>query len=152
MFENLACGCYGKVKVSFLQKSLDCKIKVECEECTAVVGSTDSSKEDPTPVSNMVVYSAMQNGIGSDRLHKFLGNLSMKPLHDKYFDYSRNVRKAAKVKVSQMLEASVEAVKKHYTEELKVEPDENGVIDIRITFDGSWQKCGHKFARLWCNH
>lgn len=41
------------------------------------------------------------------------------------------------------MNSSVEAVKRHYSEKLGIQPDENNIYDIRVTFDGTWQKRGH---------
>ena len=50
---------------------------------------------------------------------------------------------ATKEKTASVLEASVSSVKKYYSEKLKVKPDGDGVYDIRVLFDGTWQKRGH---------
>lgn len=111
-----------------------------CDVCDR--NGTGEVKE--TPVINMVVYSALQCGIGYNGLHNFLGNLSMKPLLKIYGGYAKTVVEATVKKTMNILEGSVSAViKKHYLEKLKVTPDGHGVFDIRVLFDGSWQKRGH---------
>lgn len=32
---------------------------------------------------------------------------------------------------------------KYYAEKLNINPDTNGILNVRVTFDGSWQKRGH---------
>lgn len=140
MMAKVTCGrWFGNVKVLFVQKYLDCQVGVECQEC----GSMEISEVNENPVTNVAVYSAVQNDIGYNGLHNFLGNLSMKPLGKTYFQYAKTVIEATIKKTVSVLEAGVSSVKKHYSENLKVKPNGNGIYDVRILFDGTWQKQGH---------
>ncbi|KAK4321930.1 hypothetical protein Pmani_007312 [Petrolisthes manimaculis] len=84
----------------------------------------------------MMVYSNMDIGAGHVGMHKMLGNMSMKPLGKKYQYYQSVVLDAARKKVNDVLANSVRAAKDFYTAN-------NGMYDMKVIFDGSWQKRGH---------
>lgn len=116
VFSNVNCGeCDGSVKLSFVQKKLDCELDVICEVC----GNITKSKVNGTPVSNMVVYSCMENGVGYDGVNKLLANMNMKPLAKKYTEHSRTVTEAANSKAKDVLEKSAKAVKAYYKDKTK---------------------------------
>lgn len=90
---KLACGqCLRKLSVTFVQKGLDCKLDLQCEQCGGI-GNTEISE---TPVTNMVVYSALQNGIGYKSLHNFVANLGMTPFGNNFAGAPRKGRKRRK--------------------------------------------------------
>lgn len=43
-----------------------------------------------------MLYSTLQNGIEYEGLYKVLGNMSMQPLWNKFFQYARNMNEASK--------------------------------------------------------
>lgn len=144
---NLSCGkCYGKVKLCLGQHDLDSKVVIMCDNCDG----KQNLKINETPLTKMMVYSNMEMGSGYEGFHKLLSNLCMKPLYERYFKYSTEVADAAKKRAESVLQLCADAVKKHYLEELKMGPDEDGVFDIRVTFDGSWQKRGHTSLLAVC--
>ena len=83
-----------------------------------------------------VVYSTMDVGLGYVGFHNFTGLMSMKPLHGKYNHFQSVVLDATKEKVMEVLNTSIEAAKSHYSAN-------NDIYDMRVIFDGSWQKRGH---------
>ncbi|MPC48837.1 hypothetical protein E2C01_042622 [Portunus trituberculatus] len=87
---KLVCGqCFSKLSVTFVQKGLDCKLDVQCERCE----SAGDAEISATPVTNMVVYSALQNGIGFKSLHNFVANLGMTPFENNHAGTARRGRK-----------------------------------------------------------
>ncbi|KAK3892469.1 hypothetical protein Pcinc_003702 [Petrolisthes cinctipes] len=83
-----------------------------------------------------MVYSNMDIGAGHVGMHKMLGNMSIKPLGKKYQYYQSVVLDAARKKVNDVLANSVRAAKEFYTAN-------DGVYNMKVMFDGSWQKRGH---------
>lgn len=78
---KVACGqCLGKLSVTFVQKGLDCRLDLQCQQC----GGIGNAEIRETPVTNMVVYSALQNGIGYKSLHNFVANLGMTPFGNNF--------------------------------------------------------------------
>lgn len=91
ILKEVVCGvCFGKLEITFVEKNLDCKIDVQCENCV----SETKSEVSETPVTNMMVYSCMKTGLGIEGFHNFVGTMSLKPLGNKYTKYSREVIEA----------------------------------------------------------
>ena len=84
-----------------------------------------------------MVYSTMATGLGFTNFHTLTGMLSLKPLHKKYWEVRSSVCDAVKEKVDEVLANSIEGVKRHYS------PDNDGIYNVKVIFDGSWQKRGH---------
>lgn len=135
VFTHVSCShCYGKLKVTFVNKFMDYKIDLECEECGNKCGNSDVKD---TPVTNSIVYSAMDVGLGYSGFHTLTGNMSMKPLLKNYGNIQSIVLDKTKAKTEEVLKKSIEAAKKHYSH------DKEGIYDVRVIYDGSWQKRGH---------
>ena len=101
----------------------------------------DSQVKD-TPITRALVYSTLSVGLGTVGLHTLLGNMSMRPLHNNYGMLQSIVTNSVKEKVKDIMHKSIEAAKIHYT------PESDGIYNINVIYDGSWQKRGHtsKFA------
>ncbi|KAK3860233.1 hypothetical protein Pcinc_033704 [Petrolisthes cinctipes] len=46
--------------------------------------------------------------------------------------------------MKQYQERVVAGIYKYYAEELHIYPDDNGILDIEVSYDGSWMTSGHK--------
>ena len=80
-------------------------------------------------------YSAMKEWCGTMNFPHHLSEKSFRDSHMK-------IRDASKETFQQIQRTSIEAIKNAYAE-VGVEPDEHGVLDIGMSYDGSWQKRGH---------
>lgn len=134
IFSKVSCGqCYGQLKTNFTNKFLDHKLDRECEDCGTKV--MDPEVKD-TPVTKAMVYSTMNLGIGYAGFHNFTGHMRINPLYDKYNHFQSVALDATKEKVKEILNISTEAAKSHYSAK-------DGIYDMKVIFDGSWQKRGH---------
>ena len=59
-----------------------------------------------------------------------------------YQKSQNRIEEASKKTFNEISEVSVKAIASEYAK-LGVDPDENGVLDIGVSYDGSWQKRGH---------
>lgn len=135
LFTHVTCShCFGKLNVSFVNKFLDHKIDLECAECGKKYGDSDVKD---TPVTNAIVYSTMDVGLGYAGFHKLTENMSMKPLYKNYANFQSLALEKTKEKAKEILKKSIEAAKQHYV------PDQHGIYDMKVIYDGSWQKRGH---------
>ena len=80
-------------------------------------------------------YSAMKEWCGTMNFPHHLSEKSFRDSHLK-------IRDASKETFQQIQRTSIEAIKNAYAE-VGVEPDDHGVLDIGVSYDGSWQKRGH---------
>ena len=141
MFCRVACRkCYAEnLKVRYVNKLLDFNIELECEVCGEVESCGDDSTVQETPITKTMVYSSMEVGLGQSNFNKLLGNMNMKPLQRCYPKVQREVMDVVQTKVESVLEKTVEAVKRHYV------PEEDGIYNVSVMYDGSWQKRGHTY-------
>lgn len=80
-------------------------------------------------------YSAMKEWCGTMNFPHYLSEKSYRESHMKIRDASRET-------FEQIRSTSLEAIRNAYSE-IGVESDEHGVLDIGVSYDGSWQKRGH---------
>lgn len=132
------CECDDKVNINFVSDKLDVQLDIICGTCGPI-----TEKKTSNAVTNMMVYSFMELGVGRNGMDDFLANMNMKPLDKSYQDFAKNVGEAVIEKASENLAESVVAVKNYYRDTLGKHPDQDGILDVRVTFDGSWQKRGH---------
>ncbi|MPC65963.1 hypothetical protein E2C01_060104 [Portunus trituberculatus] len=84
-----------------------------------------------------MVYSTMDVGLGRNGFSTLAGNMSLKCSYKDYLKHQAMVIENVQTKVKQVMKRSVEAAKHHYA------ADEDGIYNVRVIFDGPWQKRGH---------
>ena len=149
---NMACKeCFSTdIACEFTHRQIDLGTKIYCKECKYKI--FDDNKESEISVKGaervhsvtlVAVYYNMQLGFGYRMFPKFCGNFSMKNVSKPvYVRHANFVTKKAIVKVKDILEKSREHLIKFYKDILGREA-EDGILDIEVTYDGSWQKRGH---------
>ena len=146
--------CNGPVNLIIKKHSVFySNFDVVCSKCNIILGSEINDVYTVVANGKMVnhdkrtlgaVYGQMLNG----GCHKALGDMSLgfqgKALCRSQYHKYKNVIIDNVIKVTdehfQMQAARVCAF---YINELKIYPDENGILDIEVTFDGSWKTHGH---------
>lgn len=95
-------------------------------------------------VTLMLTHAVMLLGKGNAAFHKLCALMNLKAISDStYSNYSKYVTLKAKMKAKEVLEHSRRAVFEYYAKELKRLPDEDGVLDVDVTFGVSWQTRGN---------
>lgn len=93
----------------------------------------------------MLVYFVMLLGYGFAGVERLCGLFSMRHFNRLiYLQYAKYITSQALVNVKDILDISRKAVVRCYSEELGREPDDQGNLDVDISFDGSWHTRGHK--------
>lgn len=80
---------------------MDYKIDLEREECGKKCGNSDVHD---TPVTNSMVYSTMDVGLGYSGFHTLTGNMNMKPLLKNYGNFQSMVLDRIKAKTGSIEE------------------------------------------------
>ncbi len=80
-------------------------------------------------------HSAMQNWCGTMNMPSCLSD-------NGYLTVNRKINQACKETCQEVNKAVREAIVKSYAE-MGVTPDDDGVLEIGVSYDGSWQKRGH---------
>lgn len=142
--------CFGVLCVTYVHHQADVCITVWCDTCKTVTldnrpESTISDCKNTYVVTLMLVYVVMCLGWGYSGAEKLCGMLSMRHFtRDSYIRYANYVIKKGKECVHNVLEQCRKAVFRFYAEELGRTPDENGVLDVDVGFDGTWHTRGHR--------
>lgn len=144
--------CYSSdVECVFTHMQIDTRMKVSCKVChNVMIDNIDDCKitvsnKGMHPVTVMLVYAVMLLGYSFSAVEKICGILSLPHFTNKtYTRISKFITEKSKINVSDILERSRKAVVQFYANELGRVPDENGILDLDVTFDGSWHTRGHK--------
>lgn len=139
-------NCMGLLELHFETKSADTHLEVLCKNCKAVqYSSPPMISEKPTITDNNVslVAFALTEGVLYAGYSRLTSSLSIKPLckaaYYEVFEYVGEKILAVQEKRRQDI---ISSVFKHY-EELGIQPDANGILNVTGSFDGSWLTRGH---------
>ena len=131
---------------------LVCAYETICTKCNAVLNSTLSSdrldeataRNAPFTVVRQAVAATMDMGVGHAGLVKLCRFFDMVPMHhSSYIKHMLAVTEANKQVVTRVLDSAATTVRNAYRQ---VNPSiaEEDVIDLTVSFDGSWMTRGHK--------
>ena len=139
------------VTSEFVHHQCDVIIKLVCSNCKHIVydsGGSGKMKCGDTGLfmlTAMIIYLVKLLGHGYAAVERFCSILSMRHFSFvTYGKYTKFINEHAVENVNDILKRSREAVFQYYAENLNRHPDENGILDIDATYDGSWHKRGYK--------
>ena len=128
-----------------------CGLETYCTSCDTVLNSTLSSdrigetqaSNSPFVVVRSVVSATMDMGVGYAGLEKFSRYLDMPMMTRNTFLKHQNVISDASMRVvNDVICESAQIVRNVY-KRLDPSIDESGVMDLMVSFDGSWMTRGH---------
>ena len=148
---------FSMLQVSFThdekkRKGSVCHLRLECQQCHHIFKEGKTSQRSGTKytgfdMNRRVVMAAAVNGIGFAQLQRFFGMMNMPgPMHLKTFQhYQKQLNLGVSQAAKSHLEEAATIVRQAYLD-LGKEPDSDGILDITVSFDGSWQRRGR------CSH
>ena len=148
----LCTACSLTIRVANCNLGIVSMLETYCTTCEKVVNSTHSSDrvgashstKVPFTVTRSAVLATMDMGVGNAGLVKFCRCLDSPAMHHKtYTTHSKAITTASMEVVTDVLCESAQIVRKVY-KDLDPSIDESGVIDLTVSFDGSWMTRGHK--------
>ena len=141
--------CLGSLELKIFEHKGTCvnEFEVKCKLCKRVYEKTTPKSLD-SPVmteQNMnLVYESLEDGRGYAGYSKVCGHMNIKPLNTNgYYKVKDQIGKVIFRQFSSLSRNVKECLIAHYAKLGRV-PDENGILDCDVSFDGSWQKRGHK--------
>ena len=155
MVKNLRCfhrNCKGRVEVQVVPNRLDNQIIVKCKSCDEVLCDTYPNsygkKSDEchriTEVNLEEVYHSINQGVGQSGLLQRVGFIGKDPItKGSYNRISQFLFQQMIPHYNSLMKTAHEAVFDYYVSKEISEPDENGVLDIDVSFDGTWLTRGH---------
>lgn len=155
LVKNIPCVMCGNKTLLFDVSNIQgyaCRLTMKCSMCgcensSAMSSSrvtSDISQRAPFDVNRRVVQSFSSLGKGRSAMEQFSGILNMNTLSRySYNEHVKAIHSAGNSAIESSLEKIREEVKK---ENRKLSEDEHSggdVVDIGVSFDGSWMKRGH---------
>ena len=156
LVENLACTLCGSrtliIRATDENLGMICKLQTFCTTCEEVINSTLSSdriggsrsSRVPFVVTRSAVSAAMDAGVGYAGLDKFCRFLDMPVLHPKTFNTHVKAVAAARVAVTDTVMAGAARTVREVHALLRPAGDDNAILDLTVSFDGTWMRRGHK--------
>ena len=147
-----SCGCSSlAIRVGDSKLGLVNSLETYCTSCEGVINSTLTSDRlggqtagnVPFVVHRSAVSATMDMGVGYSGLVKLCRFLDMDCMHHKtYATHVKEVADANMVVASTVLDDAAKVVRRMY-QESDPSLDDDSIIDLTVTFDGSWMTRGH---------
>ena len=141
------CECSVDRHLSLENDGFEDTIKMTCSQCQHEFISNPEVIADDSDFferNASLVYHSIIDGYGIAGLKRLLGILGMPTMgFYKYYRYVAFLAKRMNDFFVERREGIHESVKNFYKENTTTVPDENGNLNIDISYDGTWQKRGH---------
>lgn len=155
LVNNLAkCSiCNGSGTLVTEREQFEVDIIVKCDTCDEILYEDKSEKVSDEIAakkelgdSNLrMVYASMLNDNGNSGLMRECAVLGVGHFSQaKYQKYKKTICKTVEEQMKEFQKKSVEGIFKYYKDELGIEPDADGVLNIDVSFDGTWMTRGHR--------
>ncbi|KAK8372140.1 hypothetical protein O3P69_018901 [Scylla paramamosain] len=157
MVAGLQCkkrGCRKEVAVTPVANRWDTTISVDCQECgtnychapPTTFKLAGGEENQYTEVNLQQVYHSLVTGEGRAGLESrsaFLGTgRELTPAS--YVRHCHFLYNKMESHYNKGMEIIYESVKEFYTSRKMAEPDEDGILDVEVSYDGTWMTRGHK--------
>ena len=146
MDDPICAVCQARIEVSVVTRFGDTSLKTVCVRCKHVMYEDHpySVTEKLTENSVKIVYFTLQDGSGFSGCKLLSSTSNLKPPSSRaYYDMLNNVGGVIETFQEQNRATMIGSVFKYY-ENMRIVPDENGILDVEVSFDGSWLNRGHK--------
>ena len=95
-------------------------------------------------INASLIYHCIIEDYGIRGLKRLQGILGIKPMGGyKFGRYLKYLYSKMDTHYDNLQKKIYEKIRKYYKEELDTVPDENGILNVDISFDGTWMKRGH---------
>ena len=127
-----------------------CSLELRCTHCgsiaTEMSSVRSSTNHNSYDVNRPIEASAVASGMGFTQTMNFFSLMGMpKPMSSRqWHNYKGTINTKAGEAVEEHLQEAVKEVRRTYVDRGLGMPDDEGVMDIVVSVDGSWQKRGHK--------
>lgn len=149
-------SCSGETKAEFTRNGFDSTIVVICRKCLAKqpvqspgsVTSLVNGQVKPTIVPRTLkfVYESLLNNLGLRGYNRVACSLSTPAMScSKYERYAQFLYQNMRKEYVSLMTDVANRVKRHYIDEEGAVADPvTGLVDISVSFDGTWQNRGHR--------
>ena len=139
--------CGNELKLDFKTHDLDTGIVIRCEGCDELKYDQEITTRYNSQLSEAtagLVNLAVNTGGGFADCNKFTSsmNLNKQLSNRRYIAYKNELHNQTEVMMSKYRPAINECVLSQY-KELDIEPEEDGLLNVDVSYDGSWLTRGH---------
>eukprot|EP00795_Rhopilema_esculentum_P002650 gene2650-847_t len=127
------------------------KYQLNCSKCGQFISEgylcqriEESKSSMPFELTTRAILAFRGIGCGYSDITEWCGMMNMpyKMSHDTYSRHNAKVHEASKSCFKNVQEKSIDVIKQAYRD-IGVVPDKNGILNISVSFDGTWQRRGH---------
>ena len=117
-------------------------VSVCCSQC----GEITCQPENSVNVNQRIVIALRAIGAGRAQLNSFSTFMNLGPglCKQTFSQIMKSVHLSLSAEVKTFLALQMNIVRQYYTERLNVELDPDGVLNIIVSFDGTWHRRGHQ--------
>lgn len=146
------CSCGdGSCGLEYDEDGFDSTITVTCDVCDlkkiskpAAVTDGYHGRKDLYKTNVGLVYASIIDDFGLAGVRRLLGILGRPTIGTgEYYRYLRYIYNVMKDHYESQQSQVVRAIRKYYAKHTDYVPDGNGILNIDVSYDGTWMKPGH---------
>ena len=158
LMSDVLCPKCKKAGIQFTRKPEDdlgfsARMIIECSNCKLYnrseyssrrIGQPGNLKNAPFDVNARSTLAFRGVGCGHSAMKEWCGTMNMSTVLSKnaYTNTHNRLEEAASKTFESVAQSTRELLKEAYSE-IGVSEDENGILDVAVSYDGTWQKRGH---------
>ena len=158
LFSDLLCPMCKQPSIQFMRKPEDdlgfaARMAIECRNCKRYsreeyssqrIGEPGSLKNAPFDVNARATVAFRGVGCGHSAMKEWCGVMNMSAVLSKnaYTNTNNKLEEAASKTFESVAQNTRELLKEAYAA-IGVNEDKDGILDVAVSFDGTWQKRGH---------
>ncbi len=158
LLSGLLCPSCKQASITFSRKpegdlGFACRIAIKCINCETFereeyssqrIGQPGSGKNTPFDVNVRSTLAFRGVGCGYSAMKEWCGMMNMSSVLSKnaYINTNNKIEEAASKTFKSVAETTREILKDAYAE-VGVNEDKDGILDVSVSYDGTWQKRGH---------
>ena len=140
-----------KGKLVMKKNVFDCDIEVKCDQCGIILYSKMAEshkihgfkKSVATDNNSAIVYNSMLDGTGRAGVNNLCGILGLDAMalrtYERHKTYIQSASKSKYLKYREKVDQCIF----NYYKKSGIHPDENGIYNVEVIFDGTWMTRGH---------
>ena len=148
VLSNCACPqCGDALETECRALDMDYEVKGTCQTCNEnvfAITPEEKTQSKIRPTTAGIVQSCIDSGTGYAGFQKLVrgANLDSTMSNARYSVYSKTILNSMSEMYDQQRPIVNRAVRREYAKE-GISPDEEGILDVAVSFDGTWQTRGH---------
>jgi hypothetical protein len=139
-------NCSEKLNVEVKKKHMTYKINFTCNICGQMTSGDEMDDEEEDTLSEadlLLIFSCLEIGQGFQHYERILSSFGMSSKNHYYYKCKRYISKCSHTYYEEKRALLKQCIFKKYAE-LGIYPDDAGILDIDVSYDGTWMTRGHR--------